>query len=64
MVTDFDDYSLFPDEFPDSSLVGKTFAWVYLHRKEFVDFTIHEMKKVSGFYEIWQLYCKRKNVFS
>ena len=61
MVSDFDDQSLFPDEFPDNSMIGKTFSWVYCNRAEFVDFTINDMTKTKGFYDIWQQYCKRKS---
>ena len=64
MVTDSDDNSIFPVEFPDDNLVGKTFELVFTNKAIFVEFTINEMTKVSGFYEIWQQYCKRKNVFA
>ena len=38
----------------------KTFAWVYENRKEFVDFTLTDMTKPRGIFEVWQNYCLSK----
>ena len=52
-----DDHTLFPDTFPDVG--GKTFLWVWLNRKEFVEFTLG-MSKTTGLFKSWFQYCQRK----
>ena len=42
-------------------LLGKTFQWVYTNKKEFVDFTLTQMGRPTGFFLIWQKYCQKKN---
>ena len=64
MRFDLEDESLFPEKFPDDSLIGKTFLWVYNNRREFVDFTLKEMIDPTGFFKTWQTYCIRKSEFA
>ena len=40
---------------------GKTFAWTYDNKIEFVDFTVREMKAPTGLFKHWQKYCLKKN---
>ena len=54
-----DDSKVFPDNFFD--IGGKRFDWVLIHKPIFVKFTIHEMKRCSGFFLTWQNYCRSKN---
>ena len=55
---DIDDGFLFPPSFPDCG--NKSFYWVFVNRKEFVDFTIHEMESPTGFFKRWKDYLIRK----
>ena len=36
---------------------GRSFAWVYENRKEFVEFTLEKMKKTTGLFREWKTYC-------
>ena len=49
----------FPDIFPDVG--GKTFLYAFENRKEWVDFTLTEMKNPTQFFKVWKLYCQRKS---
>ena len=51
------DSTVFPMIF---GLKGLSFEWVFNNKKEFVDFTISEMKKATGLFIVWQKYCKNK----
>ena len=50
------DSTKFPAGFHD--IGGQPFEWVYREKKEFVDFTLTEMRECSGIYKVWQDYCK------
>ena len=52
------DTTVFPMIF---GLNGKTFQWVYENKKDWVNFTLTEMKKPLGLFKVWQEYCKRKH---
>ena len=52
------DAQTFPENFPDVS--EKTFIWTFENRPDFVDFTVKEMKKCTGLFKTWKLYCQRK----
>ena len=41
-------------------VAGKTFEWTFLHKKEFVDFTLTEMEKPTKLFKRWQDFCKSK----
>jgi hypothetical protein len=41
-------------------LRGKSFLWVFTNRKEFVDFTLTDMKKPTGLFLVWKEYCQEK----
>ena len=51
------DETVFPDNFPDVG--GKTFIWVWEHKKEWVQFT-NGMVGTTGFFNCWFQYCQRK----
>jgi len=38
----------------------KTFEWVYVNRKVFVEFTVNEMEKPTGLFKKWKRYCKER----
>lgn len=52
------DETLVPTALPDCG--GKSFYWVWLHRKEFVKFTLEEIKEPTGFFKDFQQYCQGK----
>ena len=52
---------VWPNDFMDKSLQGKSFAWTWINKKEWVDFTLTDMKEPSGIFEVWQKYCLSKN---
>ena len=52
------DENTWPDDFVD--IGGKTFAWVWENRKEFVDFTLNDMTKPTGLFDVWKKYCLNK----
>ena len=52
------DENTWPDDFVD--IGGKTFAWVWENRKEFVDFTLNDMTKPTGLFDVWMKYCLNK----
>ena len=58
-MADFDDLTLFPDEFPDVG--GKTFLYTFENRKEWVEFTLKEMNNPTKLFLVWKLYCLRKS---
>ena len=35
---------------------GRTFEWVYVNKKEFVEFTIEKMSKTTGLFAKWKKY--------
>ena len=39
---------------------GKSFEWTFLHKKEFVDFTLTEMKRPTKTFLAWYKYCVLK----
>ena len=41
----------------------KSFKWVFLNRKEFVDFTLNEMENPTGLFLQWKRYCKEQIKF-
>ena len=47
-----------PEGFMD--IGGKSFDWVFQNRKEWVEFTLNEMKKPSGLFLEWKSYCVEK----
>ena len=55
---DLEDCCKFPENFFD--IGGKTFEWVFAHKKDWVSFTLTDMEKTSGFFKVWQDYVKRK----
>ena len=57
-MNDIEDCCKFPPFFFD--IGGKTFEWVFKHKKEWVSFTIDDMEKTSGLFKVWQDYVKRK----
>ena len=48
----------FPEKFCD--IGGRSFAWVYKHRSEFVDFTLTEMTETKGLFRSWQNFCRAR----
>ena len=55
---DNEDSTLFPVGFPD---VGKMmFSAVFESKKEWVNFTVHDMTNATGFFKTWRDYCVRK----
>ena len=50
--------TVWPEGFMD--IGGMTFQQVYDRKKEFVDFTLTEMKKCSGMFREFQDFCKEK----
>ena len=49
----------FPQNFYD--IGQKTFLWVWQNRKEFVDFTLKDMKEATGLFKKWVDYCCLKS---
>ena len=49
-----------PNDFLDKSMRGKTFGWTWENKKEWVDFTLTDMTKPTGIFEVWQKYCFSK----
>ena len=45
-----------PEGFMD--IGNRTFDWVYTAKRDFVDFTLHEMETPSGLFKKWKSYCK------
>ena len=52
---------VWPVDFMDIGL--KTFRWVFVHRKEWVSFTMNEMNKPTGLFKKWKHYCKEQIKF-
>mgnify|MGYP006996917632 CR=1 FL=1 len=52
------DEPCFPENF--MCIGGRPFAWVYLNRKEWVDFT-RSWDKATGLFEEWRLYVLKKD---
>ena len=52
-------HPLYPPRFPVGfqNIGGKSFAWVYENKKDFVDFTVNEMKGCTGLFAQWRDYC-------
>ena len=48
---------IWPEDFVDKEMCGKSFYWAYKNKTEFVDFTVTEMKKPTGLFKQWQDYC-------
>jgi len=48
----------FPDNF--FNIGNKSFEWVFENKKDYVDFTVREMKNPTKFYKKWKDYCIRK----
>ena len=44
-----------PEGFMD--IGGKTFEWVYVHRTEWVAFTLEKMDDPTGLFRDWKAYC-------
>ena len=53
-----EDYSIIPIELPDVG--GKSYLWVYEHRKVFVNFVLNEISEATGFFKTFQDYCFHK----
>lgn len=53
----------YPKRFPKGFMnIGeKSFEWVYLNKKEFVDFTLHDMCNPTGLFRDWKYYCEKIN---
>ena len=49
---------IFPEGF--MCIGEKTFEWVYVNRKEFVEFTVNQMEKPTGLFLKWKRYCKER----
>ena len=49
----------FPEGFCD--IGGMTFEEVFQLKKEFVQFTLTQMKNAKGLFKLWQDYCKAQN---
>ena len=45
-----------PEGFCD--IGGRTFSWVFMNRKEFVEFTLEKMDSPTGLFLEWKNYCK------
>ena len=41
-------------------LKGKSFEWVFQHKKDWVDFCMKEMKEATGIFKVFQQYCSKK----
>ena len=54
------DTTLFPKKFLSPEIELKPFLWVYENKPDFVDFTVHEMEKPTGFFKVWREYCVNK----
>jgi hypothetical protein len=54
------DQTIWPAGFCDG-LAGKTFEWTIINKPDWVDFTINEMKDVTGFFKIWKDYLLNHN---
>ena len=52
-------YESFPTGFQD--IGDKSFEWVFVNKKDFVDFTITQMEKPTGLFKQWKNYCMIKN---
>ena len=57
MVCKVTDETKFEENFPEVG--GKSFLWVWEHKKEFVEFTL-KMMETTGFFKSWQQYCQNK----
>ena len=53
------DYPIYPERFPPNfmNIGGKSFGWVYENKKEFVDFTLNDMRGCTGLFLQWKDYC-------
>ena len=52
------DSETFPKGFMNVGL--QSFAHVFKTKQTFVDFTIYDMKRTTGFFLLWQNYCRSK----
>ena len=59
-MSDFEDDTFIPNNFPDLECRGKTFLWLFQNRKEFVTFCVEEMTNTSGLFKLLQKYFSRK----
>ena len=59
-MSDFEDNTSIPNNFPDLESRGKTFLWMFANRKEFVKFCVEEMVNTSGLFKLLQEYFCRK----
>ena len=41
-------------------LKGKSFEWVFQHKKDWVDFCMKEMKEATGIFKVFQQHCSKK----
>ena len=48
---------LWPADFVDEEMRGKTFSWTINNRSEWVDFTVTEMRNPTGLFLKWKEYC-------
>jgi fatty-acid desaturase len=55
------DDEIIPAIFPDYECQGKTFLWVYNHRREFCDFVRDQMYNTKGFWKVFQTYVNERN---
>ena len=53
------DETLFPEEFPEVG--GKSYLWIYEHKKEFVEF-VQNITNTTGLFQKFQDYVLSKNV--
>ena len=62
MTVNYITHELDDETFPKGFMnVGEqTFAHVFQAKPIFVDFTIHDMKRTTGFFLLWQNYCRSK----
>ena len=44
-----------PENFCD--IGGKSFEWVFINKKDFVDFCVTEMENPTGMFQAFQKYC-------
>lgn len=54
-----EDEIVWPDGF--MCIGGRTFAWVFRYRKEFVEFTLNSMDNPTGLFKRWKVYCLKQS---
>mgnify|MGYP004134969143 CR=1 FL=1 len=52
--------TIWPDGFMD--IGGKSFKWVYEHKKVFVEFCLTEMNGPTGMFKEFQKYCYKMEI--